>query len=60
MVNDLVGKTEAQAKEIKNLKSDRELHCKVINTMTAKVIALEQCVEDVQKKAFPSVRESRV
>jgi hypothetical protein len=28
---------------------------KVINTMTAKVIALEQCVEDIQKKVFPQV-----
>jgi archaellum component FlaC len=57
MVNNLVGKTEGQAKEIKGLKSDRESHCKVINMMTAKVIALEQCVKDVQKKAFPKVRE---
>jgi chromosome segregation ATPase len=54
MVNDLVGKTQAQEKEIKNLKSDRESHHKVINTMTAKVIALEQCVEDIQK-VFPQV-----
>jgi hypothetical protein len=50
MVNNLVGKTKVQAKEIKNLKSDRESHRKVINTMTTKVISLEQCVEDVQKK----------
>jgi chromosome segregation ATPase len=57
MVNDLVGEVEGQAKEIKNLKADRESHHKVINTMTAKVIALEQCMEDVQKKAFPQVRE---
>jgi archaellum component FlaC len=57
MVNDLVGKVEGQAKEIKNLKADRESHQKVINMMTAKVITLEQCVEDVQKKAFPQVRE---
>jgi uncharacterized coiled-coil protein SlyX len=60
MVNDLVGKVEGQAKEIKNLKANRESHCKVINTMTAKVIALEQCMEDIQKKAFPQVRESGV
>jgi hypothetical protein len=52
MVNDLVGKTEGQSKEIKSLKAGREEHCKVINTLTAKVIALEQCVEDVQRKAF--------
>jgi hypothetical protein len=57
MVNDLIRKVEGQAKEIKNLKADKEVHHKVINTMTAKVIALEQCVEDVQKKAFPQVRE---
>jgi hypothetical protein len=57
MVNDLVGKTEVQAKEVKNLKADRESHCKVINTMTVKVIALEQCIEDLQKKVFPKVRE---
>jgi hypothetical protein len=56
MVNDLIRKVEGQAKEIKNLKANQESHCKVINTMTAKVIALEQCVEDVQKKAFPKVR----
>jgi hypothetical protein len=55
MVNDLVGKTEVQAKKIKGLKSDREAHCKVINMMTLKIIALEQCVEDIQKKAFPKV-----
>jgi methyl-accepting chemotaxis protein len=57
MVNDLVGRSEKQAVEIKNLKADRETHHKVINTLTAKVIALEECVEDVQKKAFPQVRE---
>jgi hypothetical protein len=57
MVNDLVGKTEKQAVEIKNLQADREVHRKVINTMTAKVITLEQYVEDVQKKVFPQVRE---
>jgi hypothetical protein len=57
MVNDLVGRTEKQAVEIKNLKADREVHCKVINMMTAKVIALEEGLEDVQKKAFPQVRE---
>lgn len=55
MVNDLVGKMEEQAKEIKLLKSNHEDHCKVINMMTAKAIALEQCVEDLQKKAFPKV-----
>jgi TolA-binding protein len=47
MVNDLVGKTEGQAKEIKSLKNNQEEHHKVINMLTAKVIALEQCVEDV-------------
>jgi hypothetical protein len=36
-------------------KGNREEHHKVINTLTAKVIALEQCVEDVQRKAFPQV-----
>jgi hypothetical protein len=35
--------------------ADREVHRKVINTMTAKVIALEEGFEDVQKKAFPQV-----
>jgi hypothetical protein len=58
IVNNLVGKTKGQAKEIKNLKADREVHRKVINTMTAKVIALEQSVEDIQKKAFPQVGET--
>jgi septation ring formation regulator EzrA len=60
MVNDLVGKTEKQHKEIKLLKDNWEDHRKVINMLTTKVIALEQCVEDVQRKAFPKVRESRV
>ena len=55
MVNDLVGKMEGQTQEIKDLQADREVHRKVINTMTAKVIALEQCVEDIQKKVFPQV-----
>jgi archaellum component FlaC len=55
MVNDLVRKTEKQAKEIKVLKDNQEEHCKVIDTLTAKVIALEQCVEDVQRKACPQV-----
>jgi hypothetical protein len=45
---------------IKELRSDHKSHHKVINTLTYKIIALEQCVEDVQKKAFPKVRESRV
>jgi hypothetical protein len=60
MVNNLVGKTEGQAKVIKELRLDRESHCKVINTLTHKIITLEQCVKDVQKKVFPKVRESRV
>jgi archaellum component FlaC len=55
LVNDLVGKTEGQAKEIKLLKNNCEEHHKVINTLTAKVIVLEQCMEDIQKKAFPQV-----
>ena len=56
MVNDLVGKVESQAKEIKEYKSTQECHCKVINTLTTKLIALEESIEDVQKKAFPKVR----
>jgi chromosome segregation ATPase len=55
MVNDLVGKTEKQAKEIKGLKDDWEEQRKVINQLTAKVIALEQYTEDIQKKVFPQV-----
>jgi hypothetical protein len=55
MVNNLVGKTKGQAKEIKLLKANREEHHKVINTITAKVIALEQYTEDIQKKVFPQV-----
>jgi hypothetical protein len=57
MVNSLVGKTKNQANEIKGLKCNREEHRKVINTLTAKLIAVEVCLEDVQKKAFPRVRE---
>ena len=56
MVNDLVGKVESQAKEIKLLKSNQEDQRKVINCLTAKFITLEECMEDVQKKAFPKVR----
>jgi hypothetical protein len=57
MVNNLVGKTEGQAKKIKELQSDCEGHQKVINTLTCKIILLEQCAEDLQKKAFPNVGE---
>ena len=46
---------EGQAKEIKLLKTNQEDQHKVINRLTAKFIALEECVEDVQKKAFPKV-----
>jgi hypothetical protein len=46
MVN-LIGKVEGQQKEIKLFKSNHEEH--------HKVIALEECVEDVQKKVFPQV-----
>ena len=56
MVNNLVRKVESQAKEIKALKTGMEEHRKVINWLTAKLIALEECVEDVQKNAFPKVR----
>ena len=56
MVNNLVGKVESQAKEIKEYKSTQECHRKVINTLTTKLIALGESVEDVQKKAFPKVR----
>jgi uncharacterized coiled-coil protein SlyX len=59
MVNDLVRKVEGQAKMIKGLKESREEQCKVINRMTAKVIALEQYTEDIQKKVFPKVRRRR-
>jgi uncharacterized coiled-coil protein SlyX len=56
MVNDLVGKVESQAKEIGLLKSNQDGQRKVINCLTAKLIALEECMEDVQRKAFPKVR----
>ena len=56
MVNNLIGKVESQAKEIKLLKSNQEDQHKVINRLTAKFIALEECMEDVQKKVFPKVR----
>jgi hypothetical protein len=59
MVNDLVRKVEGQAKAIKGLKESQEEQRKVINQMTAKVIALEQYTEDIQKKVFPQVRRSR-
>ena len=55
IVNDLVGTMESQAKEIKVLKMNVEEQHKVINHLTAKFITLEECVEDVQKKAFPKV-----
>ena len=57
MVNDLVRKVENQANEIKGLKRNRKEHRKVINTLTTKLIAMEECLENVQKKAFPRVRE---
>ena len=56
MVNNLFRKVESQAKEITLLKSNQEDQRKVINRLTAKLITLEECVEDVQKKAFPKVR----
>jgi hypothetical protein len=55
MVNDLVGKTKKQVKDIKGLKDNWEEQHKVINRLTAKVIALEQYTEDIQKKVFPQV-----
>ena len=55
MVNDLVGMVESQSKEIKQLKSNQETQHKVLNNLTAKFITLEECVEDIQKKAFPKV-----
>jgi chromosome segregation ATPase len=59
MVNDLVGKVEGQAKAIKSLKESREDQRKVINRLTAKLIAVEQYTEDIQKKVFPKVRSRR-
>jgi uncharacterized phage infection (PIP) family protein YhgE len=56
MVNDLVGRVEKRSKEIKELKTGREEAQRVINTMTTKVITLEQYTEDIQKKVFPQVR----
>ena len=55
MVIDLVGTVESQAKEIKLLKTNQEDQRKVINRLTAKFIALEECIEDIQKKAFLKV-----
>ena len=60
MVNDLVGKVENQANEIKGLKRNWEEHRRVINNLTAKLIAVEEGLEDIQKKVFPKVRESGV
>ena len=57
MVNDLVGMVESQAKEIKQLRSNQETQRKVLNNLTAKFIALEECVEDIQRKVFPKVRD---
>ena len=45
MVNDLVGKVEGQAKQLKEERQCQEEHCKVINTLTAKLITMEQCVK---------------
>jgi uncharacterized coiled-coil protein SlyX len=59
MVNDLVGKVEGQAKTIKSLKEGREEQRKVINRLTAKLISMEQYIEDIQRKVFPKVRRSR-
>jgi hypothetical protein len=55
MANDLIRKVEGQAKEIKALKTGQDEHCQVINTMTTKVIVLEQNTKDIQKKVFPQV-----
>ena len=57
MVNDLVRKVENQANEIKGLKCNQEEHRRVINNLTAKLIVVEEGLEDVQKKVFPKVRE---
>ena len=57
MVNDLVEKVENQANEIKGLKHNQEEHHWVINNLTAKLITVEEGLEDVQKKVFPEVRE---
>jgi uncharacterized coiled-coil protein SlyX len=57
MVNNLVGKVENQVNKIKGLKWGKEEHSKVINNLMAKLIAVEECLEDVQRKAFPRVRE---
>ena len=60
MVNDLIRKVENQANKIKGLKRNWEEHCRVINNLTAKLIAVEEGLEDIQKKVFPKVRENRV
>jgi hypothetical protein len=60
MANDLIRKVENQANEIKGLKWGKEEHRKVINNLTAKLITVEECLEDVQKKAFPRVREDNL
>jgi hypothetical protein len=44
---------------VKSLKESREEQRKVINWLTAKLIAVEQYTEDIQKKVFPKVRRSR-
>jgi hypothetical protein len=54
MVNDL-WEDRRTGQENQGIELDHEGHHKVINTLTHKIIALEQCVEDVQKKVFPKV-----
>jgi hypothetical protein len=48
MVNDLVGMVEAQKKELDVCKKYIEGHHQVINTLTAKMIHLDDHVEEVQ------------
>jgi hypothetical protein len=58
IVNELVGTVKAQRKELAVHKMSLNKHCQVINTLTAKLMHMDDCMEEVQRKVFPQVRGS--
>jgi hypothetical protein len=55
MVNNLIGVTEAQKKELESHKKSLKDHCQVINMMTVKYMSANDHIEGLEWKVFPQV-----
>jgi hypothetical protein len=56
MVNDMVGVTKAQKKELEVRKKSIKDHHHVMKTLTGKYVSADDHIEQLEQKVFPQVR----